>query len=991
MACWLALWARSPAPAAAAWGSSWPRPPAPSVVQPRLAASLDASGGGVVFAAVPGRGVFSTGTAFVDWQPQAFGAFDSGIVAADPLDSRYVYQEAAVSGVAMAYRSSDGGLSWTPAGGPPNVTAIAVAPGSGGKVAYVLATSGSLGHSVIERTTDAGAHWAQLPDPYPNGTTDIAVDPTNGALYANTFHALYRSADGSGSDWAPLAAHPLDCGGHALIQVLPTTPRAIYLGCNSLWRSTDDGVSWTNVQSAVPTGSQTIQALAIDPSGRTIVVGYYESTYASTDGGQTFTHDPGYDSLDSLVVDPSDPMVVFATRTTFPYVVESRDGGLTWGDASAGMSTYRAYSPALDPFAPSTVWMAASEIGVQRSTDAGASWSAAGALGRDALTILPDPAAAGRLYAGTFAGVETSTDGGATWTLSPLDHGEIDALAANAQRPGMVFAGDYLGGLYRSVDAGSSWQPIGSSLPDLVINAIVIDPAQPDTIWIGTMKSGVWKSIDDGSHWTATGLASGWVNALALDPSRPSTIYAGTCGDPSTNVLRSDDGGITWQPAGTGLPAHCINGIAVDPAAPQLVYVTSGGLGAFASDDGAQSWYPLSDGLLDGVLYGLVSETDGTALFAGSRAGGLEYGFDADLWSELSVNTAVAHPADPVTYTASIGNDGPDDATGVTATLTLPPGASAPPPSHAPGIDCTGGQTIVCSLGTLAPGTGYRLTVSAPAPATPGVATATADVSGGRHDPTSGDTHASVNVTISSAPVTTARDTSPPSDLRIGGPGRADPLSHPFQTRDRVALRWSARDPGSAVADYDLRVRTAGRTGSFGGYRLWRRATTHAQGTYNATPGDTVCFSLRATDKAGNQSPWTPDRCTAFPLPAIALRRSGDWSLAPASGRSSAALTADRRGARLTLAGVGTRQLAVIADRCPTCGTLAVSLAGRHVATIPLTAARTTSSQLIVFGRFATLRRGVLTLTATGRGRPVRVRAIGLSAAAPEDARHMAG
>lgn len=128
---------------------------------------------------------------------------------------------------------------------------------------------------------------------------------------------------------------------------------------------------------------------------------------------------------------------------------------------------------------------------------------------------------------------------------------------------------------------------------------LVISPTNPLTMWMGAAGGGVWRSYDGGTTWNPVGdqLASMAVNALALDPNNATTLYAGT-GEGYYNsdaigglgIFKSTDSGTTWNllPA-TATFAH-VNRIAIDPANSQIILATVQDGGIYRTTDGGGTW-----------------------------------------------------------------------------------------------------------------------------------------------------------------------------------------------------------------------------------------------------------------------------------------------------------------------------------------------------------------------------------------------------------------
>ncbi|MFA6109321.1 MAG: choice-of-anchor D domain-containing protein, partial [Candidatus Latescibacterota bacterium] len=239
------------------------------------------------------------------------------------------------------------------------------------------------------------------------------------------------------------------------------------------------------------------------------------------------------------------------------------------------------------PSQPRVVY-AATDGGVLRSEDGGATWSATTWwAGYSFRAVAVDPQDPQTVYAGKWPGLRKSTDGGSTWTDidysgEPNENACVSALAVDPTNPQRIYLGrgdgnsagyGPKGGVYRSIDGGSTWTPINTGLAaDTYVSAITIDPADPAVLYLaaGTQAQmggsrGVYKSLDGGDSWRATGEGLGSnpaVRAVVVDPTNSQVLYAGV---EWAGVFRSPDGGSTWQAVNTGLDNLGIKALALDP------------------------------------------------------------------------------------------------------------------------------------------------------------------------------------------------------------------------------------------------------------------------------------------------------------------------------------------------------------------------------------------------------------------------------------------
>jgi photosystem II stability/assembly factor-like uncharacterized protein len=247
----------------------------------------------------------------------------------------------------------------------------------------------------------------------------------------------------------------------------------------------------------------------------------------------------------------------------------------------------------------------------------------------EAVTGIPNDAFT--YYLGSVGGgVWKTTDAGLTW--EPLWNKEpvssIGAVAVAYSQPNIVYVGtgeacprgdiSYGDGMYKSTDAGKSWQHIG--LTDTRhIGKILVDPQDPNRIFVAALghvyspnsERGVFRSTDGGQSWTKVLYKNDITGApdLIFDPTNPQILYAAmwtvqrtpwsltSGGLPDDGLYKSTNGGDTWQKlGGSGWPHGLLGkiGVAVSAANPQRVYAlveaTGEQKGLYRSEDGGQSW-----------------------------------------------------------------------------------------------------------------------------------------------------------------------------------------------------------------------------------------------------------------------------------------------------------------------------------------------------------------------------------------------------------------
>jgi|GEM_PF-2125548 len=525
-------------------------------------------------------------------------------VRAVPTDPDTVYV-----GRAGVWKSTDGGQSWSVCNMGPetlDITTLAIA-GSVHDVVYAAGVRGSIVDpgpppwwrywGIAYRTTDAGASWVDVtpvvPTPEWLRINDLAVhplDPDTALMCCGSGHpALYRgiyATTNGGATWS----QTYDAEDLFVVTISRSNPAVVYAGgSNLILKSTDGGVSWTEIQSA-PLG--TTHSIAINPTNENQV-------YVSVFDGVWYTS----------------------------------DGGVTWAHKATGMWLRTTSRMCLDDAQPNTIFTGEHDAGIYRTTNGGEYWEQVSLWlpSRDVRKVVTAEHGGYYWTYDTWATVDVTTNGGGSWTST--FHGGTDQ--ADMVRPvaeTVLFAGSYipptLGPRYyitfvikRSTDRGFSWCDVFSRYGTsgmTEFRQFGVAPSDPKRIY-GTARvdgrTTILRSTDCGGHWQETQqiAAPFFYNAVAVWAGDPDVIYLGTN---DGRVFVSYDGGMTVNECGE-LP---------DPVEIRRLTVSANGVviyaatlvGVYRSDNSGVDWVPASDGMDCLAVADLVMDPNGSTLWAAS-------------------------------------------------------------------------------------------------------------------------------------------------------------------------------------------------------------------------------------------------------------------------------------------------------------------------------------------------------------------------------------
>ena len=240
--------------------------------------------------------------------------------------------------------------------------------------------------------------------------------------------------------------------------------------------------------------------------------------------------------------------------------------------------------------------------------------------------------------------------------IGPFRGGRATGVTGVPGQRDVYYFGAAAGGLWKTVDAGVTWKPLWDKLSEAspAVGAVAVAPSNPSILYVGTGEvnirgdvvtgNGLYKSIDAGTTWRFSGLRdSQAIGRIIVDPKDPNTLFVAALGHPfgdsaERGVYKSTDGGATWRKV-LFVDAHTgASDVAFDPSNPRVLYAAmwpvyrkpwimeSGGPGSrlYKSTDGGEHWTRLSGhGLPEGLLgrINVAPAVDGKRVYAMIEAG----------------------------------------------------------------------------------------------------------------------------------------------------------------------------------------------------------------------------------------------------------------------------------------------------------------------------------------------------------------------------------
>ena len=371
------------------------------------------------------------------------------------------------------------------------------------------------------------------------------------------------------------------------------SPYASLAGVGFL-KSTDNGSSWSLINDGIHTAlSQGPLRMIVDPRIPSSLLAVEGGVFRSVDGGASWA-----DLTDGIVssvyqtvlIDPTAPATLYTGSERG--VFRSPDNGESWNLISSPAEPDSPVLLAAAATTPTTLYATSFfSFGLYRSNDAGGHWQQLFEDGSSlafphTVRVFVDPDDIAHLYAVARDGILESGDGGDNWfapSPNPSNSGLSDMIVQWGS-PDVFFGTDGYS-VFRSPDAGQTWEDISDGLSPANPLKLVQDPGDASRLLAGTQFGVYLKSGDSSWLPTGTGLPDANVAWLAADPAHPGTFYAACFAkDLSLSAIENGvfvtrDSGSTWTPLGKGLEKSSgVGFVATDPTGE---FVHAGSIGVY--------------------------------------------------------------------------------------------------------------------------------------------------------------------------------------------------------------------------------------------------------------------------------------------------------------------------------------------------------------------------------------------------------------------------
>ncbi len=554
---------------------------------------IDPENPGIIYAATD-KGIYKSTDAGETWKQKKSGLpkLKAMNIVVDPVNTDTVYvtlwtDPGSRRWKGGVYKSVNGGNSWKPVN---NGLPKTIGDESGFTCNYTT--------MVIDRNNPKVLYVGNMP-----WTPDPGVYKTVNGGDSWTWISRADAEDNKNMDlgWIP------DTGVSPMSMTIdPVSSSRVLFGTSMhLFETENGGVSWQQLYTK-PEGdgywkgagfeTTCTEVVAVDPANSNNVYGgYWDIGFLkSIDGGKSFkktVQGMKYkDNTFDIIVDPDSPNVIYAScgwwEENSGELYKSYDYGETWKAIGNGIPDAQIWSIALDENSPvesRTLYAASYNNGIYKTGDGGNHWIPVNkGLGVNknlqVMKILIDPNNSNTLYAGIEAKI--------------IENGENQKTIQ--------------GGLFKSINAGASWNRIDTYFPQISVRDIAIPKDNSQIVYTAVYSDydhtlreyffgGVYKSINGGRSWRRINEGFGEednleISSIVINPLYSNILYAATTDAPyhdisnGRGIYRSTDSGESWKPVSNGSGVLYFNYVTVDPSDPAVIYAGSSGNGIYRGE-----------------------------------------------------------------------------------------------------------------------------------------------------------------------------------------------------------------------------------------------------------------------------------------------------------------------------------------------------------------------------------------------------------------------
>lgn len=502
-------------------------PPARTVV--RCIAIHPGNSSEIVACLGDGRGLYRSTDGGASWRKLNVGTGSARQFVFAPSDAQVQYASFGSwleSG--GLYRSTDGGASWAEIGLDViegTALALAVHPAD----AKTLLAGTAVG--ALYRSTDGGATWTEVGENLDAEAFHTLVFVGDTA-YAGTDTALYASADG-GATWTVV-----ERGLGGPVRTMAASPDGVILvgagqfPTGGVYKQAAPGTDFALKLD----GMQDVVVLDIASIDDVLYVATWGAgVFRSADDGATWSHvDLAAPYVTRLTVAPGDPPILWAATAYSDWgLFRSEDGARTWHEVGRASPAASAWDvDVLDGASRSTNLLAATSAGVYYSADGGETWQLAG-LTSPVLRVCRFPGSMHWLAVTYGEGVFYSPDGRAWYAANVGIPSEGDAryiydLSCKAQADGTAYAAG--ADIYQTRDYGAHWAAMDAALPDDYFETVTASPNGRYVLG-GSSRSGVFMYTQE-KAWSSlkATLDEQRIRSLAIITEPRLRVFAGTDG-----------------------------------------------------------------------------------------------------------------------------------------------------------------------------------------------------------------------------------------------------------------------------------------------------------------------------------------------------------------------------------------------------------------------------------------------------------------------------